>query len=137
MMSGFSASHLGWRWTFWIALIFAGLTLPASLFLPESYAPVLLHKKAKALRKTTGNMNILSRAELEPQTAQYIVTKVLTRPIRMLIQESIVMFTCMYLALAYGIYYMFFQAYPLIYQGPDSTLAPTRRPTHYPLFCSP
>lgn len=122
ILSGFAASHLGWRWTFWIALIFAGLTLPISLFLPESYAPVLLHQKAKALRKTTGNPNILSRAELEPQTKQYIVTKVLTRPVRMFVHEPIVMFTCMYLALAYGIYYMFFQAYPLIYEGSDSTL---------------
>lgn len=35
----------------------------------------------------------------------------------MAIQESIVHFTCLYLALAYAIFYLYFQAYPIIFEG--------------------
>lgn len=45
-----------------------------------------------------------------------VITRVLTRPIRMLISELIVTSTCMYLALCYAIFYMSFQAFPIIFQ---------------------
>jgi len=34
----------------------------------------------------------------------------------MLIHESIVLFTCIYLSLAYAIFYLYFEAYPIIFQ---------------------
>ncbi|KKY20900.1 putative polyamine transporter 3 [Phaeomoniella chlamydospora] len=88
--------------------------------MPESYAPILLRRKAKQLRSQTGNPNIVARFELEPQTWRYLATTVLSRPFHMLIHESIVLFTCIYISLAYGILYLFFQAYPIIFQGTNS-----------------
>ena len=39
-------SFLGWRWVFWIMMIFAGTcTVLALILLPETYAPVLLQWK--------------------------------------------------------------------------------------------
>jgi DHA1 family multidrug resistance protein-like MFS transporter len=39
-------SYLGWRWVFWIMMIFAGVCTVIMLFtLPETYAPVILQKK--------------------------------------------------------------------------------------------
>lgn len=35
----------------------------------------------------------------------------------MIIGEYIVSFTCLYLSLAYAIFYLYFQAYPIIFQG--------------------
>lgn len=101
LISGYvSESALGWRWTFWIGLILAGASAPFLALLPETYAPVL---------RGDG-------AALRPDLRE-LVTKVLTRPLRMLLFESIVLFSCLYLSLIYAIYYLFFEAYPLVFQG--------------------
>lgn len=44
-----------------------------------------------------------------------LAVRVLTRPLRMLFFELIVSASCAYLALAYAIFYMTFQSFPLIY----------------------
>jgi hypothetical protein len=88
--------------------------------MPESYAPVILARKAAKMRKETGNQNIVARSDLESKSWNYVITHVMTRPFRMLIHESIVLFTCIYLSLAYAIFYLYFEAYPIIFQGPDS-----------------
>ena len=119
LISGFTAP-VSWRWPFYILLILAGATIPFILIMPESYAPIILAKKAAKLRKETGNQNIVARSDLESKSMSYVITTVMTRPFRMLIHESIVLFTCMYLSLAYAIFYLYFEAYPIIFQGPDS-----------------
>lgn len=97
LISGYVAEGLGWRWTFWIGLILAGASAPFLILLPETYAPVLCKNAVK------------------PDLHE-LVTKVLTRPLRMLLFESIVLFSCLYLSLIYAIYYLFFEAYPLVFQ---------------------
>lgn len=98
MISGYVAEALGWRWTFWIGLILAGASAPFLMLLPETYAP------------------ILTKTATKPDLHE-LVTKVLTRPLRMLLFESIVLLSCLYLSLIYAIYYLFFEAYPLVFQG--------------------
>ncbi|KAL1979287.1 hypothetical protein VTN96DRAFT_6307 [Rasamsonia emersonii] len=114
--SGFIAP-VSWRWAFWLGLIIALLTLPLVIFLPETYAPVLLQRRAARLRKETGNASIVAPFDLAPHDLRATLTVTLTRPIRMIIHESIVSFTCLYLALAYAIFYLYFQAYPVVFQG--------------------
>jgi hypothetical protein len=46
-----------------------------------------------------------------------MATVTLTRPLRMLIFELIVSTTCIYLSLIYGIFYMYFEAYPIVFEG--------------------
>ena len=46
-----------------------------------------------------------------------MITVTLMRPLNMIAFEAIVLFTCLYLSLAYAIFYLFFEAYPLIFQG--------------------
>ena len=100
--SGF-ISAVGWRWTFWLGLTIAGVTLPFICLLPETYAPVLLQQRAAKLRKESRDPNIVAPYDLERKGAREMITVVLTRPIRMIVQESIVLFTCMYLSLAVSI----------------------------------
>ena len=83
----------------------------------ETFGPVLLTKKAEELRKATGNSEILSPTELAPPQLTTILTKVLVRPVRMFLTESIVFCTCLYLSLIYSIFYLFFEAYPIIFEG--------------------
>ncbi|KAF7864362.1 hypothetical protein EAF04_006496 [Stromatinia cepivora] len=117
IISGFISPALGWRWTFWIVLIVAGASWIPLVFLPETYGPVLLLKRAKKLRKETGNPEIFAPIELEKQDLKQMITVTLTRPVRMLFFELIVLAACSYLALAYGIFYMYFEAFPIIFEG--------------------
>ena len=74
------------------------------LFLPETYGPVILKRRAQKMRKATGHPNIYAPIELEKKGAKQMMTVTLARPIRMLLFEAIVLFTCLYLALAYAIF---------------------------------
>lgn len=97
--------------------MFAGLTLVFALFLPETYAPVLLTRRAAKIRKADPNSQVYSATEIEPHDFTQLVTRVLTRPIRMILTELIVTATCLYLSLVYAIFYMSFQAFPIIFQN--------------------
>jgi MFS family permease len=116
VISGF-LSPLGWKWAFWVTLIYAGVSCIPVLLLPETYAPVLLRRRAAKLRKETGDKNIVALAELEEKGLRHVITIVLTRPIRMFLFEAIVLFSCLYSAFTFGIFYLFFEAYPIIFQG--------------------
>lgn len=118
IVSGFCSTTIGWRWSFWVALIYAGATLiPVVLFLPETYAPVLLTRRAQKIRKADPNAQVYAAFELEEKDIKQVVTKVLTRPIRMILTELIVTATCAYLALVYAVFYISFGAFPIIFQN--------------------
>ena len=91
--------------------------------MPETYAPVLLRRKVAQLRRDTGNPDIFAMSDSDVRGARHIITVALTRPFKMLIYESIVSLTCMYLSLAYAIFYLYFEAYPIVFQGPRSKLS--------------
>ncbi|KAJ0413374.1 major facilitator superfamily domain-containing protein, partial [Aspergillus carlsbadensis] len=104
ILSGFVCPALDWRWSFWIALMFAGGTLVPLFFLPETSRAVLLarHGGGSQPSKTLPSRSLHT---------------VLFRPLYMLIFEPIVTTSSAYLALCYAIFYMSFQAYPVIFQG--------------------
>ncbi|KAI0539326.1 major facilitator superfamily transporter [Xylaria digitata] len=118
IVSGFCSTTIGWRWTFWVALIYAGATLiPVAFFLPETYGPVLLTRRARKLRKLDPTAQVYAAFELEEKGIKQVITKVLTRPIRMILTETIVTATCLYLALVYAIFYISFSAFPIVFQN--------------------
>lgn len=73
-------SHLGWRWTSWFTMILgSALGILAYAFVPETYVPVLIQRKAK-------------RLGLPPPDGPKInfVQKYMSRPIRMMTTEPMV-----------------------------------------------
>lgn len=108
IISGF-VSVVDWRWTFWVGLIIAGISLFAILFLPETYGPAILRHRAKRIRKETGNSQIFAPNELEKKGARQMITVILFRPLRMFLFEPIVLFSCLYLSYAYAIFCKFHQ----------------------------
>ncbi|KAJ4142588.1 hypothetical protein NW754_010030 [Fusarium falciforme] len=116
IISGFAGPSIGWRWVFWIALIVAGVTLVLIAFLPETYGPILLSRRARKIRKEDPASRAIAPRDLESTDLRQLLTVVLTRPLRMLIFEPIVTTTCAYLSLVYTIFYMSFQAFPIIFQ---------------------
>ncbi|KAK9469489.1 major facilitator superfamily domain-containing protein [Lipomyces arxii] len=115
-ISGYiSTSKLGWRWVFWITAIYASACLIMLIFaVPETFRPILMVRRAAKLRKE--GHNVVAAYELEEKDFRSIVVNVLLRPLRMLFKEVIVAAICVYIAFVYGLLFMFFQAYPIIFQ---------------------
>ena len=87
-----------------MGLIIAGISLLFLLFLPETFGPTLLKRRAQRLRKECGNPHIYAPIELEKKGARQLITVTLMRPLNMMFFEAIVLFTCLYLSLAYAVF---------------------------------
>jgi hypothetical protein len=98
--------------------IFTGVIwLICAFFLPETYAPVLLRKRAAALSKKTGNVYKSSQdAEQGTKSVGSVFKTALTRPWILLFREPIVFLLSIYMAIIYGTLYMLFAAFPIVYQ---------------------
>jgi len=118
IMGGFiTQSYLGWRWTAWITLIMATFFGSVGLILvPETYAPVLLQRRAKKIRYETQNWAIHAKADEQRVDIHEIIVKYLFRPFTMLVLEPILILITIYLALIYGITYLLFEAFPISFQ---------------------
>lgn len=55
LIGGFAAEYLGWRWTNWLVMILAGVGWICCSLMQETYAPVILQRKAAKMRKETGD----------------------------------------------------------------------------------
>ncbi|THX20647.1 MFS general substrate transporter [Aureobasidium pullulans] len=112
-----SSDSSSWRWTYWTTAIIAGCTAVGVAFQPESFAPVVLQRKAKRLRKERKDPRYIALSDTSSQTFQEIAVVVLTRPVRMIFTEPVCFFVCLYLGLIYAIFYIQFQSYSLIFKG--------------------
>ena len=88
----------------------------ALFIIPETYAPVLHQRRAARLRQETGNWALHAALDENRPSAKDIVWKYLLRPVQMLFLEPILLFITLYLAVIYGILYLFFEAYPVSFQ---------------------
>ncbi|KXJ85609.1 major facilitator superfamily domain-containing protein [Microdochium bolleyi] len=116
LVSG-AVAPVGWRWAFWIGFIILGVSCVPMLFLPETFKPVILRKRAIRLRKENPHRQFYAPIELQQRSTKDIITVTLARPITMLIWEPIVLFSSLYLAFASAIFFLLFEAYPIIFHG--------------------
>jgi len=94
IIAGFAVQYKGWRWAFWEMLWLSGFTLVLLIFtLPETSAGTILLRRAKRLRKLTGNPNLKALAEIsqEQMTGGEIVKMTLIRPFSLTFTEPIVL----------------------------------------------
>ncbi|KAF7943394.1 hypothetical protein EAE96_011320 [Botrytis aclada] len=114
LIGGFAAEYLGWRWTNWIVMILSGCAWIACGFVKETYAPVILIKKAAKMRKETGDERYWCR--YDQKKSFYEILKInLSRPFVLCFTEPILWFWNTYIAIIYGILYLCFVAYPIIF----------------------
>lgn len=83
----------------------------------ETFAPVILRKQAAKLRKDTGCNRYFSPQELKKSDPAFTLTQTVTRPLAMLVFEPIILFTAIYISLAWSMVFFYFQAYPIIFSG--------------------
>jgi len=94
---------------------FLGLALSV-LFLEETYPPVILVNKAAELRRRTKNWGIHAKQEEIEIDFRELLEKNLSRPMRMLVSEPIVLALSIYMAFVYGLLYLFLTFYPIVFQ---------------------
>ncbi|KAI6081353.1 bicyclomycin resistance protein [Hypoxylon rubiginosum] len=113
---GFLSDAEGWRWSFWLLAIIGGFLFIVMLFsLKESYAPVILERKTKKLRKATGNDLLRSKLDAGLTPADYFKRGII-RPFRMLFLSPIVAITSLYMAVTYGYLYLMFTTITEVFQ---------------------
>lgn len=120
LLSGFAVPALGWRWSLYEVLL---MTAPSFIFMlvafPETSAANILLRRARRLRKLTGNENYKSQSELDQanMTPREVLFEALVKPIEIMFKDPAVFFTNVYAAFIYGVFYSFFEAFPLVYGG--------------------
>ncbi|KAK3716829.1 hypothetical protein LTR37_006179 [Vermiconidia calcicola] len=120
VISGFSVPAMNWHWSLWeILWLSAPIFLAMALFLPETSTPNILLRRAQRLRKLTGNNNLKAQSEIDQanMTPGDVAYEALVRPAQLIFMDPAIGFTAGYIALCYGIYYSFFEAFPLVYIG--------------------
>ncbi|KAJ5834159.1 Major facilitator superfamily domain general substrate transporter [Penicillium robsamsonii] len=108
----------GWRWVMGFLAVFSGTVwIIGGLLIPETYAPVLLRRRAERLSKLSGNV-YQSKLDIDqgrPSLKESFKVS-LSRPWVLLFQEPIVFLLSLYMAIVYGTLYMMFAAFPIVYQ---------------------
>ncbi|THH21321.1 hypothetical protein EW146_g218 [Bondarzewia mesenterica] len=119
LIGGFVGETIGWRWIYYVLLIFVGFTWALTFTVPETFSVVLLRHRAERLRKETGNSDLRSASEIAESdiTLSSRVQVALIRPFEMLCTEPILIFMSLYLSLVYMLLYLFFFAFPIVFQG--------------------
>lgn len=118
VVGGFINQYTSWRWTFYVVIIWAGVTLlMIFVFVPETYHPVLLRKKARKLRKETGNERWMAPMEKMSKSIPRTIAYSLRRPFQLLVLEPMCLNLCLFSAILLGILYLFFGAFPLVFAG--------------------
>ncbi|KAM0220178.1 hypothetical protein ACHAPQ_003135 [Fusarium lateritium] len=117
LVGGFLSDAAGWRWLYWIQLILAFVVWILITFtVPETYAPTLLARRARKLRASTGETDHVTEQELDLRPLSERLRIFLIRPFQLLFGELIVFLISLYMSVLYGLLYMFFVAFPIIYQ---------------------
>ncbi|KAF3043526.1 hypothetical protein E8E12_010263 [Didymella heteroderae] len=118
IIGGFLGMTEGWRWVNGLMAIWSGvLLIVTACIVPETYPPVLLRKRAEKLSKITGKV-YRSRTDIDQGKISLgeAFSTGLKRPWILLFCEPIVLLLSLYHAIIYGILYMLFGAFPIVYR---------------------
>lgn len=117
LVGGFAAQAEAWRWTIWELTWLCAVVLIILFFLmPETNAANILYRRAKRLRMATGNSRLKSQSEIdaaEVTVKDHLV--VLGRAFALTFTEPTVFFADLYCALLYGVLYVWFESFPLVF----------------------
>lgn len=109
VIGGFINSFTNWRWSFWVLVIWAAVQwFLIIFFVPETYAPVLLRRKAIKLRKETGDDRWKAPIEKMHKSVVKTVLWSCIRPFQLLFFEPMCLNLCLLSAILLGVLYLFF-----------------------------
>lgn len=106
-----------WPWIFWTSSLFsAAVEIAGVIGIPETYAPQLLRRKARNLRKSTGNEKLHSAFDTGTETLAQKAKRVLLRPLIFLTTELVVFLPGLYMAIIYGCFYLLIATLPMVFE---------------------
>lgn len=114
--------NTSWRWIFWSTSIFDVLVQVLALFfLSETFAPTILARKAKKIRKELRRRGIgydkVVRTEYETgDRFSKILKKRLVLPFVMMFTHPAVQAPSIYRAFLYGVMYLVLSTFPLVFE---------------------
>jgi MFS family permease len=110
--------HVGdWRWIFYIQLIIYGAFFPLFfVLLQETRGTVILRRRAKQLRKTTGKA-IYTRAELDAAPLHLRLLRSMARPAYLLFTEPVLFASTLWSAFSFGTVFLFTQSVTQVFSG--------------------
>lgn len=107
MVGGYLSDATGWRWLYWIQLIVSFVVWVLITFtVPETYAPTILARRARQIRKKTGEQDHVTEQDLDLRPASERLAIFLIRPFQLLFGELIVFLISIYMSVLYGLLYM-------------------------------
>ncbi|KAI8936510.1 hypothetical protein NX059_006915 [Plenodomus lindquistii] len=118
LIGGFAVMKKGWTWTIWELMWLSGFTwVVLFFFLPETSSANILHRRTRRLRNLAGNDKLscepdLQSAEMKPKD---VIMMSLIKPITLNFTEPIVFLLNLYIALIYGLLYIWFESFPLVF----------------------
>ncbi|KAE9372880.1 MFS general substrate transporter [Stipitochalara longipes BDJ] len=116
LVGGFAAQAEGWRWTIWeLAWLCVSVLIVLFFFMPETSSANILYRRAQRMRKAT-NSALKSQSEID---AADVTLKdhllVLGRAFILTFSEPVVFFVDLYCALLYGVLYVWFESFPIVF----------------------
>ena len=114
ILSAFITQYSDWRWATWLILFWGAAAFIMMLSINETYAPALLQQKAKKRRKEHDDSRYWSRYDVRVGFLELMRVN-LSRPFVMAVKEPICIFWNTYIGIIYGILYLCFVAYPIVY----------------------
>ncbi|KAI0975461.1 major facilitator superfamily domain-containing protein [Xylaria arbuscula] len=117
IIGGFVTETVGWRWTFRIILIISGvINIFTFVFMPETSATALLHRKSEQMHKETETDELVSK--LAPnESPKETLLRAIMRPIKMLIFIPIVLLISLYTGLLFSRIFLLFATFPTVFEG--------------------
>lgn len=127
IIGAYIAPAKGWRWTIWICTILcAAVWVLMVVSLPETSAANILHRRARRLRlalesavgQEDERSTLILKAQSELDAAEHTTRdhlRLLTRAFTLTFLEPIVFFADLYTALLYGVLFLWFESFPLVF----------------------
>ena len=118
LIGGFAAEAKGWQWPIWELMWLSGFCfIFLAFFLPETSSSNILYRRTVRIRKITGNANIKCEPEIEAEglSTNEILLMVFVRPFTLSFMEPICFFLNVYIALTYGLLYLWFESFPIVF----------------------
>ncbi|KAF2868912.1 MFS multidrug transporter-like protein [Massariosphaeria phaeospora] len=115
VIGGFLTEARGWRWNFWLVAILAGAFFIASIILMrETSASIILERKAKRLRASTGNPKLRSKLDSGLSPRDLFMFSIV-RPTKMLTRSTICFCMSLYIAITYAYLYILFTTFTAVF----------------------
>ncbi|KAK0552722.1 GTPase-activating protein [Tilletia horrida] len=119
LIGGFAFDHFQtYRWTLWPLLWLSGGVLIFLIFaMPETSASNILTRRARRLRRVTGNKELRSTGEIQSShmTGSDIAKMTLVRPFAIAFLDPQVLALNMYIALVYACLYCWFESFAIVF----------------------